>query len=150
MACTYPGPHPIPPTGSASNSPIAASWTILRRDIHLGATTAAARQEASVLFDKGYRAFGPREMEESLLVGSPDDCIRHLDNMQRLGITHILFRPALRGQQQALQTMRLLGTEVMPHFRAHERLPLYLGAYYVSLYCTSPHTWAIWTPTVPW
>lgn len=93
--------------------------TILRRDIHLGATTAAARQEASVLFDKGYRGFGAREMEESLLVGSPDDCIRYLENMQRLGITHILFRPALHGQQQALQTIRLLGTEVIPHFRAH-------------------------------
>ncbi|MBM3222969.1 MAG: hypothetical protein FJZ47_04080 [Candidatus Tectomicrobia bacterium] len=42
----------------------------------------------------------------------------YVQNIQRLGITHILFRPALRGQQQALQTIRLLGTEVIPHFAA--------------------------------
>ncbi|MGE3541869.1 MAG: LLM class flavin-dependent oxidoreductase [Candidatus Tectimicrobiota bacterium] len=92
--------------------------TILRRDVHLGATSEAARQEAGGLFSKGYRGFGEREMQESLMVGSPADCIRYLENMQRLGITHILFRPAMRQQQHVLQTIRLLGTEVIPHFRA--------------------------------
>ncbi len=90
--------------------------TILRRDIHLGATPEAARQEAEVLWSKGYRGFGPQEMQESLIVGSPDECVRYLENMQRMGITHILFRPAMRGQKEALQTIRLLGTEVIPHF----------------------------------
>ena len=90
--------------------------TILRRDIHLAATPEAARQEAQALFDKGYRGFGPPEMQESLIVGSPEDCIRYLENMQRLGITHILFRPALREPRHVLQTTRLLGTEVIPHF----------------------------------
>jgi hypothetical protein len=37
-------------------------------------------------------------------------------NMQRLGITHVLFRPAMRKQRHVLQTIRLLGTEVIPHF----------------------------------
>jgi len=90
--------------------------TILRRDIHLGATTQAARQEAQVLFDKGYRGYGPQEMQEALIVGSPEDCIRYLENVQRLGITHILFRPAMRDQKHVLQTIRLLGTDVIPHF----------------------------------
>src|SRR5262249_23681889 len=54
--------------------------TILRRNIHLGATSAAARQEAQVLFDKGHSGFGPQEMQESLIVGSPEDCIRYLEN----------------------------------------------------------------------
>jgi alkanesulfonate monooxygenase SsuD/methylene tetrahydromethanopterin reductase-like flavin-dependent oxidoreductase (luciferase family) len=90
--------------------------TILRRDIHLGATSQAARQEAQALFDKGYRGYGPQEMQESLIVGSPEDCIRYLENVQRLGITHILFRPAMREQRHVLQTIRLLGTEVIPHF----------------------------------
>jgi alkanesulfonate monooxygenase SsuD/methylene tetrahydromethanopterin reductase-like flavin-dependent oxidoreductase (luciferase family) len=90
--------------------------TILRRDIHLGATLQAARQEAQTLFDKGYRGFGPQEMQESLIVGGPEECIRYLENMQRLGITHVLFRPAMREQRYVLQTIRLLGTEVIPHF----------------------------------
>ena len=90
--------------------------TILRRDIHLGATPEAARQEAQTLFDRGYRGFGPQEMQESLIVGSPEECIRYLENMQRLGITHVLFRPTMRDQKYVLQTIRLLGTDVIPHF----------------------------------
>jgi len=90
--------------------------TILRRDIHLAATSQAARQEAQTLFDKGYRGYGPQEIQESLIVGSPEDCIRYLENVQRLGITHILFRPAMRDQKHVLQTIRLLGTDVIPHF----------------------------------
>ena len=90
--------------------------TILRRDIHLAATSQAARQETQALFDKGYRGYGPQEMQESLIVGSPEDCIRYLENVQRLGITHILFRPALNDQRHVLQTIRLLGTDVIPHF----------------------------------
>src|SRR5207247_8704347 len=62
--------------------------TILRRDIHLAATPQTARQEAQALFAKGYRGFGPQEMQESLIVGSPAECVRSLENMQRMGITH--------------------------------------------------------------
>jgi len=90
--------------------------TILRRNIHLGATLEAAQQEAQAVFDKGAGGFSPQEMQESLIVGGPDECIRYLENMQRLGITHILFRPAMREQRYVLQTIRLLGTEVIPHF----------------------------------
>jgi hypothetical protein len=56
-------------------------------------------------------------MQESLIVGGPEDCIRYLENMQRLGVTHILFRCAIQDQAKALQTIRLIGTEVIPHFR---------------------------------
>jgi len=55
-------------------------------------------------------------MQESLIVVGLDECICYLENMQRLGITHILFRPAMREQRYVLQTIRLLGTEVIPHF----------------------------------
>ena len=72
-------------------------------------------EKAQDLFDKGYRGFGPQEMQESLMVGGPEECIRYLENMQRLGITHILFRPAMREQRHVLQTIRLLGTDVIPH-----------------------------------
>jgi alkanesulfonate monooxygenase SsuD/methylene tetrahydromethanopterin reductase-like flavin-dependent oxidoreductase (luciferase family) len=93
------------------------SDTILRRDVHLAATSQAARQEGQAFYTRGYRGYGPQELQESLIVGSPEECIRYLENMQRLGITHILFRPAMNDQQKVLQTIRLLGTEVIPHFR---------------------------------
>ncbi len=90
---------------------------ILRRDIHLAATADMARHEAQPLFDQGYRGFDTPAMEESLIVGEPDACIRYLENMQRLGITHLLFRCAIQDQAKALQTIRLIGTEVIPHFK---------------------------------
>jgi alkanesulfonate monooxygenase SsuD/methylene tetrahydromethanopterin reductase-like flavin-dependent oxidoreductase (luciferase family) len=94
------------------------SDVILRRDLHLAATTEAARHDAQRLFDRGYRGFGRQELQESLIVGGPQDCIRYLEHMQRLGITHVLFRCALNEPDKALQTIRLLGTEVIPHFHA--------------------------------
>jgi alkanesulfonate monooxygenase SsuD/methylene tetrahydromethanopterin reductase-like flavin-dependent oxidoreductase (luciferase family) len=94
------------------------SEVILRRDIHLAETTDKARQEAQQLFERGYRGYGPQEMEEALMVGSPEDCIRYLEHMQPLGITHVLFRCAMRDQGLAQQTIRLIGSQVIPHFRS--------------------------------
>lgn len=94
-----------------------ASEVVLRRDVHLAPTSTQAREDTRELFDRGYRGFGPQEMAESLIVGEPEVCIRYLESMQRLGITHVLFRCAMQDQEKALQTIRLLGTEVIPHFR---------------------------------
>jgi alkanesulfonate monooxygenase SsuD/methylene tetrahydromethanopterin reductase-like flavin-dependent oxidoreductase (luciferase family) len=91
---------------------------ILRRDLHLAASTEAARREAHSLFSKGYRGFDRQAMAESLIVSGPEECIRYLESMQRLGVTHVLFRCALDDRETALQTIRLIGTEVIPHFRA--------------------------------
>jgi alkanesulfonate monooxygenase SsuD/methylene tetrahydromethanopterin reductase-like flavin-dependent oxidoreductase (luciferase family) len=93
------------------------SEVILRRDIHLASTADLARRDAHSLLERGYRGFSAQELTESLLVSGPEECIRYLENMQRLGITHILFRPALRDQTKVLQTIRLLG-EVIAHFHA--------------------------------
>jgi alkanesulfonate monooxygenase SsuD/methylene tetrahydromethanopterin reductase-like flavin-dependent oxidoreductase (luciferase family) len=90
---------------------------VLRRDAHLAATTEIARGEAQSLFEGGYRGFAPKELEESLIVGGPYECVRYLNSMQRLGITHVLFRCALDERDKALQTIRLIGTEVIPQFR---------------------------------
>ena len=92
------------------------SETILRRDIHLAATTAEARQEAATLFERGYRGFDAEALKDSLIVGSPEDCVQYLERMQGLGITHVLFRPALHDQKKVMQTIRLLGTDVIPAF----------------------------------
>jgi alkanesulfonate monooxygenase SsuD/methylene tetrahydromethanopterin reductase-like flavin-dependent oxidoreductase (luciferase family) len=91
---------------------------ILRRDLHLAATADIARREAQALFERGYRGFDRQAMAESLIVSGPEECIRYLESMQRLGITHVLFRCAVQDQSKALQTIRLIGTEVIPHFRA--------------------------------
>lgn len=90
---------------------------VLRRDIHLAATTELARQDAQHLLEHGYRGWDAEAMRESLMIGDPDACIRYLESMQRLGITHILFRCAQSDQAKALQTIRLIGTDVIPHFR---------------------------------
>ena len=90
---------------------------VLRRDAHLAETSDAAHKEAQNLFERGYRGFGPKELEESLIVGGPEECIAYLENMQALGITHVLFRCALDEREEALQTIRVIGSEVIPHFR---------------------------------
>ena len=56
-------------------------------------------------------------MRRLLVVGGPDECIRYLEKMAELGINHVLFRCALDHREEALQTIRVLGTEVIPHFR---------------------------------
>ncbi|ETW99756.1 MAG: hypothetical protein ETSY1_13855 [Candidatus Entotheonella factor] len=94
------------------------SEVILRRDIHLSASREQARREAQQLFEHGYRGFDAEAMDTSLIVDDPDGCIQYLEAMQRMGITHILFRCAMRDQAAALQTIRLIGTEVIPHFQS--------------------------------
>ncbi len=93
------------------------SDVILRRDIHLSASRERARSEASSLFEHGYRGFDAEAMDASLMVDDPDGCIRYLEAMQRLGMTHVLFRCAMRDQAAALQTIELIGKEVIPHFK---------------------------------
>ena len=95
------------------------SEVVMRRDIHLSSSREQARREASALFDRGYRGFDAEAMESSLIVDNPEGCIRYLEGMQRMGITHILFRCAMRDQSAALQTIRLIGAEVIPHFKSN-------------------------------
>ena len=93
------------------------SELVVRRDLHLAPTREAAMREAEVLFERGYRGFGGREMEESLIVGNAATCIDALERLQGLGATHILFRCALDEPEQAMQTIHVLGEQVIPYFR---------------------------------
>ena len=92
------------------------SELVVRRDLHLADTREEALREAEVLYERGYRGFGEREMQESLIVGDADTCIRSLERLQGMGATHILFRCALDEPEQAMQTIRILGEQVIPHF----------------------------------
>jgi len=95
----------------------AAMDIVLRRDAHLAMSSEAAHQEARVLFEHGYRGHGALALEESLVVGGPGECIEYLEDMEKLGIGQVLFRCALDEREQALQTIQVLGSEVIPHFR---------------------------------
>lgn len=90
---------------------------VVRRDLHLAHTRDIAMREAEVLFERGYRGFGEREMGESLIVGNAETCIDALERLQDMGTTHILFRCALDEPEQAMQTISILGEQVIPHFR---------------------------------
>lgn len=90
---------------------------VLRRDAHLAGSLDSAQREAQHLYEQGYRGFPPKELAESLIVGGPEECIRYLENVGSLGVTHVLFRCALDQREQALQTIRVLGREVIPRFR---------------------------------
>lgn len=93
------------------------SELVVRRDLHLAPTREVAMHEAEVLFERGYRGFGEREMEDSLIVGDAASCIKALERLGGLGATHILFRCALDEPEQAMQTIHILGEQVLPHFQ---------------------------------
>ena len=90
---------------------------VLRRDAHLAHTSEAARRDAQSLFESGYRGFERQELDESLMVGGPVECIQYLERMEELGVNHVLFRCALDEKEMAMQTIQVLGHEVIPHFR---------------------------------
>ena len=48
---------------------------VLRRDIHLAPTSEAASREAATLFEHGYRGQSAGELQQSLVVGGPAECI---------------------------------------------------------------------------
>ena len=89
---------------------------VVRRDLHLAQTRNEAMRDAEVLYERGYRGFGEREMRDSLIVGDADACIDALERLEDMGVTHILFRCALDEPQQAMGTIRVLGERVIPHF----------------------------------
>ena len=90
---------------------------VLRRDTHLAPTSDAGHREAQTLFENGYRGFTAQQVEQALITGGPAECIEYLEDMERAGVTHVLFRCALDEREQALQTIRVLGNDVIPHFK---------------------------------
>ena len=99
-----------------SGRDVAKMSIVLGRDTHLSTTSVSSHREAQTLFENGYRGFGATELEESLVVGGPDDCIKYLEEMESAGVTEVLFRCALDERVLALQTITT-GKEVIPNFR---------------------------------
>ena len=89
---------------------------VLRRDVHLAGTDAAAQREAAPLFEKGYRGMRGSHLEQSLFVGGPGECVEYLRDLESLGVDRVLFRCALDEPEQAAQTIQVLGEGVIPAF----------------------------------
>ena len=90
---------------------------VLRREAHISPSSTVGHREAQTLFENGYRGFGAVELEKSLVIGGPAECIAYLEEMESAGVTGVLFRCALDEREQALQTITTIGKEVIPHFR---------------------------------
>jgi alkanesulfonate monooxygenase SsuD/methylene tetrahydromethanopterin reductase-like flavin-dependent oxidoreductase (luciferase family) len=59
----------------------------------------------------------------SFCVGTPEDCIRFLERYEALGIEEVFLLCAIgpAQHQEVLQTIRLFGEQVIPHFQAKEQ-----------------------------
>jgi len=109
-----------------------------RRQVYVAATRKKALDEATPFLKASYNAYArwglvsealkDKEanlsfeawMTDSVIIGSPDDCIEQLkDFHRRLGVNHILLAVHRYGMEQAkvLEAIRLLGREVIPALR---------------------------------
>jgi alkanesulfonate monooxygenase SsuD/methylene tetrahydromethanopterin reductase-like flavin-dependent oxidoreductase (luciferase family) len=64
-----------------------------------------------------------RERGTSFCVGTPADCIRFLERYEALGMDEVFVLCAIgpAQHQEVLQTLRLFGEQVIPHFEAKEQ-----------------------------
>ena len=61
------------------------------------------------------------EMADIAIHGTPEDCIRRLEKLVSVGLTHVRFGPPL-GPDPA-ETIRLIGEEIIPYFRENPPSP---------------------------
>jgi len=55
------------------------------------------------------------EMAELAIHGTPEDCVERIDRLIGRGLTHVRFGPPLGPDPE--ETIRLIGEEIIPHFR---------------------------------
>jgi len=87
---------------------------VLRRDIFVAASDAAANAEVDKILAEGYRGTGKAE----LLVGSPDTVIERLQHYRRLGFEEVMVRHITGDHQLMLESFSLIGRHVMPALRS--------------------------------
>lgn len=86
---------------------------VLRRDIFVAETEAAAHAEVDRVLAEGYRGTGKAE----LLVGSPETVVARLRHYRALGFEEIMVRHITGDHQQMLRSFALIGQHVMPAIR---------------------------------
>jgi alkanesulfonate monooxygenase SsuD/methylene tetrahydromethanopterin reductase-like flavin-dependent oxidoreductase (luciferase family) len=52
-----------------------------------------------------------------LIVGGPQDCVEHLEQLRELGITHVLMRFIIQTQVHILRAIQIIGEAVIPQMR---------------------------------
>jgi alkanesulfonate monooxygenase SsuD/methylene tetrahydromethanopterin reductase-like flavin-dependent oxidoreductase (luciferase family) len=86
---------------------------VLRRDIFVAATDAAAHAEVDRVLAEGYRGTGKAE----LLVGSPAAVVDRLAHYRALGFDEVMVRHITGDHRLMLESFRLIGERVMPAIR---------------------------------
>ncbi|MHB8573758.1 MAG: LLM class flavin-dependent oxidoreductase [Dehalococcoidia bacterium] len=86
---------------------------VLRRDIFVAETDAAAHAEVDRVLAEGYRGTGKAE----LLVGSPNTVIERLRHYRALGFAEVMVRHITGDHGLMLRSFELIGRHVMPAIR---------------------------------
>jgi alkanesulfonate monooxygenase SsuD/methylene tetrahydromethanopterin reductase-like flavin-dependent oxidoreductase (luciferase family) len=86
---------------------------VLRRDIFVAETEAAAHAEVDRVLAEGYRGTGKAE----LLVGSPETVVERLRHYRTLGFEEVMVRHITGDHLQMLRSFALIGQHVMPAIR---------------------------------
>lgn len=87
---------------------------VLRRDIFVAETEAAAHAEVDQVLAEGYRGTGKAE----LLVGSPATVVERLRHYRALGFEEVMVRHITGDHAKMLRSFALIGQDVMPAIRA--------------------------------
>jgi len=87
---------------------------VLRRDIFVAESDAAAHAEVDRILAEGYRGTGKAE----LLVGSPTTVIDRLRHYRRLGFEEVMVRHITGDHGKMLDSFALIGQHVMPAIRS--------------------------------
>ncbi len=86
---------------------------VLRRDIFVADTDAAAHAEVDKVLAEGYRGTGKAE----LLVGAPDTVVERLRQCRVLGFDEVMVRHITGDHAKMLRSFELIGERVMPAIR---------------------------------
>jgi alkanesulfonate monooxygenase SsuD/methylene tetrahydromethanopterin reductase-like flavin-dependent oxidoreductase (luciferase family) len=86
---------------------------VLRRDIYVAETDAAAHAEVDRVLAEGYRGTGKAE----LLVGSPESVVERLRYYRSLGFEEVMVRHITDDHKLMLRSFELIGRHVMPAIR---------------------------------
>src|SRR5262249_60390770 len=87
---------------------------VLRRDIFVAETEAAAHAGVDRVLAEGYRGTGQGE----LLVGSPETVAERLRHYRAIDFEEVMVRQITGDHQQMLRSFALIGQYVMPAVRA--------------------------------
>jgi alkanesulfonate monooxygenase SsuD/methylene tetrahydromethanopterin reductase-like flavin-dependent oxidoreductase (luciferase family) len=90
------------------------SRAVLRRDIFVAETDAAAHAEVDQVLAEGYRGTGKAE----LLVGNPETVIERLRHYRALGFGELMVRHITGDHEKMLRSFALIGRHIMPAIRA--------------------------------